>query len=95
MAVARMFMLNLHGGGGDLACDRCLAEAKRERRYGLISVAKIDAPGESCPYCGIMQGERHAALRQPRREPTMAEHFANYVPDPATDVGYGPWAGND
>lgn len=49
----KFFMLHLRGGGGDIACAECLLDAQEDRGDNIVSIAPIDAAGESCGYCGI------------------------------------------
>lgn len=59
MAGLRLHALHLLGGGYDIACTECLAQAQVERSMcdGVVSVAVIDVPGEPCAWCGQEQGD--------------------------------------
>lgn len=59
--LVRLYAIHVRGGGTDIACAEHLREARRERTAQgvLVSTAPIDAPGESCTYCGATQGEAH------------------------------------
>lgn len=47
------YALNLAGGGADLACGKCVAEAKREHGASVVGVARTTlSAGEHCMWCG-------------------------------------------
>lgn len=51
----KMYLLTLHGGGGDLACSVCLPVARAAKRASgqLVGDAPTTTtPGEYCAWCG-------------------------------------------
>ena len=56
----QLYAIHLAGGGSDLACRKCLPEAKAERGSNgdgsLISIAPMGETSEYCVYCGIDGG---------------------------------------
>lgn len=54
-----LYVVNLRGGGGDIACDACLADALDHHRKNdaVVSVARIDSPSEECGWCGASPGQ--------------------------------------
>lgn len=57
----RLHVLNLVGGGGELACTDCLPDAVVEHGESVVSLGPVDSPGESCGWCGETQSAEGVA----------------------------------